>query len=179
MKSNKLMSVIVIVIIVAVVAGGGYYAYHYETTGTVKVSAADAPPTIPGVLDVNVTFSAIALHSVNASSNSTGWTNYSLHDKTIDILKFNTSNAAFLSNLSIHAGSYNMMKIYIKNVSVDIVNVVNANFNLAHAFVLVVFVPPVTVSAHATTSIVTDFNLANNINISTKTINMSASVIIN
>ncbi len=186
MKSNKLMSVIVIVIIVAVVAGGGYYAYHYETTGTLKVSAADTPPSITGILDVNVTFSAIALHSDKASSNSTGWTNYSLHDKTVNIMDINASNAAFLSNLSVHAGSYNMMKIYIKSVSVYIKggylnfsSSTSMSLHLAHAFAVVVFVHPLIVSAHATTSMVTDFNLSNNIQMSSHTFNMSASVIIN
>ena len=179
MKSNKLMSVIVIVIIVAVVAGGGYYAYHYETTGTLKVSAADTPPSLTGVLDVNVTFSAIALHSDKASSNSTGWTNYSLHDKTVNIMDINASDAAFLSNLSVHAGTYNMMKIYIKSVSVGILGIGSVSFHLAHAFAVVVFVHPLVVSAHATTSMVTDFNLSNNIQMSSHTFNMSASVIIN
>jgi hypothetical protein len=186
MKSNKLMSVIVIVIIVAVVAGGGYYAYHYETTGTVKVSAADTPTGLGGVLDVNVTFSAIALHSDKASSNSTGWTNYSLHDKTVNIMDLNASNAAFLSNLSVHAGSYNMMKIYISNVSVYIeagflgfTSSTSVSLHLAHAFALVVLVSPVTVAAHTTTSMVTDFNLSNDIHMSSKTFNMSASVVIN
>ena len=184
MKSNKLMSVIVIVIIVAVVAGGGYYAYHYETTGTVKVSAADTPTGLSGVMDVNVTFSSIALHSDKASSNSTGWTNYSLHDKTVNILNLNASNAAFLSNLSVHAGSYNLIKIYIKNVTIyvntSITSLFGANatvsLSLAHDFALVALVHPVTVSAHSTTSIVTDFDLANNIHVSSHTFSMSATV---
>ena len=179
MKSNKLMSVIVIVIIVAVVAGGGYYAYHYETTGKLKVSAADAPLNLTGVLDVNVTFSAIALHSDKASSNSTGWTNYSLHDKTVNIMNLNASNAAFLSNLSVYAGSYNMMKIYIKNVSIDMLNIGSITLHLSHAFALVIFVHPLTVAAHTTTSMVTDFNLSSDMHLSSKTFTMSASVVIN
>lgn len=184
MKSKKLMAVIVAIVIIAVIAGGSYYAYHYETTGTMKVSAADTPTNLSGVMDVNVTFSAIALHSVNASSNSTGWTNYSLHDKTVNILNLTASNAAFLSNLSVHAGSYNLMKIYIKNVTIhintSIIGIFGANatvsLNLAHDFALVVLVHPVTVSAHSTTSIVTDFNLADNIHLSSHTFNMSATV---
>ncbi len=186
MKSSKLMTIIVAIIIVAVVAGGGYYAYHYETTGTLKMSAADSPPSINGVAAVYVTFSSVALHSDKASSNSTGWTNYSLHDKTVNILNLTASNAAFLSNLSVHASSYNMMKLYIKNVTVHVSlslsGILNSsttiNMSLAHAFALVVFVHPVTVSAHATTSMVTNFNLSNNIelNSSAHKFNMSATV---
>ncbi len=59
MKSGKLITVIVAIIIIAVVAGGGYYAYHYESTGKMKISAADSP-ALSGVLDVNITFSGIA-----------------------------------------------------------------------------------------------------------------------
>ena len=184
MKSKKLMAVIVAIVIIAVIAGGGYYAYHYETTGTMKVSAADTPTGINGVMDVNVTFSAIALHSDKASSNSTGWTNYSLHDKTVNIMNLNASNAAFLSNLSVHAGSYNLIKIYIKNVTIYVNTSVTSLFganatvslHLAHDFALVVLVHPVTVSAHSTTSIVTDFNLSNNIHVSSHTFSMSATV---
>ena len=184
MKSSKLMAIIVAIIIVAVVAGGGYYAYHYETTGTLKMSAADSPPSMNGVTGVYVTFSSVALHSYKASSNSTGWTNYSLHDKTVNILNLTASNAAFLSNLSVHASSYNMMKLYIKNVTVHIslslAGILNStttiNMSLAHAFALVIFVHPVTVSAHFTTSIVTDFNLSNNIELSAHKFNMNATV---
>ena len=184
MKSKKLMAVIVAIIIIAVIAGGSYYAYHYETTGTMKVSAADTPPGLTGVMDVNVTFSSIALHSDKVSSNSTGWTNYSLHDKTVNILNLNASNAAFLSNLSVHAGSYNLIKIYIKNVTIHLnatlagISSLNATFSLslAHDFALIVLVHPVTVSAHSTTSIVTDFNLSNNIHLSSHTFSMSATV---
>jgi flagellar basal body-associated protein FliL len=186
MKSNKLISVIIIIIIVAVVAGGGYYAYHYETTGTLKVSAADTPTGLSGVMDVNVTFSSIALHSAKASSNSTGWTNYSLNDKTVNIMNLTASNAAFLSNLSVHAGSYNMMKVYLKNVSVyvkagffGLTSSTSMTLNLTNSFALVVFVTPMVVSAHSTTSMVTDFNLSNNIHMTSREFTMSASVIIN
>jgi hypothetical protein len=173
------------VIIVAVVAGGGYYAYHYETTGKLKMSAADSPTTTSGVTGVYITFSAVSLHSDKASSNSTGWTNYSLHDKTVNILNLTTSNAAFLSNLSVHTSSYNMMKLYIKNVTVHIdaalagtlSTTTSINMSLAHAFALVVFVHPVTVSAHSTVSMVTGFNLSNNMHLSTNhKFNMSATV---
>ncbi|NOL59749.1 hypothetical protein HLB00_02730, partial [Ferroplasma acidiphilum] len=48
--------------------------------------------------------------------------------------------------------------------------------HLAHNFATIVLVHPVTVSAHSTTSIVTDLALANNIHLSTKTFNISATV---
>ena len=83
-----------------------------------------------------------------------------------------------------HASSYNMMKLYIKNVTVHVSlslpGILNSsstiNMSLAHAFALVIFVHPVTVSAHATTSMVTDFNLSNNIELSAHKFNMSATV---
>jgi len=186
MKSSKLMTVIVAIIIIAVVAGGGYYAYHYETTGTMKVSAADNLPSMSGLMAVDITFSAISLHSDKASSNTTGWTNYSLHDKTVNILNLNASNAAFLSNISVHAGSYNLMKIYIKNVTVHINTQAifggiwgsNTTVNLtpANASAFVVPVHPATVSAHSTTHIVLDFNLAKDLSPSSSKFSMGATV---
>ncbi len=126
----------------------------------------------------------MVLHSDKASSNTTGWTNYSLHDKTVNILNLNASDAAFLSNLSVHASSYNMMKLYIKNVTIYMdANLAGAHnlsdtvsLALSHAFVLIIPVHPVTVSAHATTNIVTDFNLGNDINFTALRFNMSATV---
>ncbi|MEM0139157.1 MAG: DUF4382 domain-containing protein [Ferroplasma sp.] len=171
MAGKKLLSIIVVIVIIAVVAGGGYYAYHYETTGKLKVSAADTPGSFNGT-GIYLTFSAIALHSASAKSNSTGWTNYSLHDKTVNILDLSASNATFLSNISIHAASYNEMKIYIKNVSI-VVGGLSITLSLEHPFSFVVHT--VTISAHSTTSIVLDYGVSDVKG--TSSFNMDATVI--
>ncbi len=163
MKGAKIIAAIIVIIIIA---GVGYYGYHYETTGKLKVSADDVmltnatnvPDTSGGHFGFYVTFSAIALHS-SASSNTTGWTNYSLHDKTVNVLDLSSSNASLLSNLSVHAGKYNMVKIYIKKISVDISALgFTSNTTLTLSSPVAIVVHTMTVSAHSTTSMIIDIN---------------------
>ncbi len=160
MKGGKIIAAIIVIVMIA---GIGYYGYHYETTGKLNVNAADIELSNVTTPDAShgglyVTFSAIALHSKGAS-NSTGWTNYSLHDKTVNVFDLSPSNASFLSNLSVHAGTYNMVKIYIKSISVNISILGftgNTTLTLSAPFALVIHT--VTVSAHSTTSMIIDIN---------------------
>ncbi len=164
MKGGKIIAAIIVIVMIA---GIGYYGYHYETTGKLNVNAADielsnvtTPDASPDASHggLYVTFSAIALHSKGAS-NSTGWTNYSLHDKTVNVFDLSASNASFLSNLSVHAGTYNMVKIYIKSISVEISALGftgNTTLTLSAPFALVIHT--VKVSAHSTTSMIIDIN---------------------
>ncbi len=166
MKGGKIIAAIMVIVIIA---GIGYYGYHYETTGKLKVNTADmmvtnttnsSPDALHGGMHggLYVTFSAIALHSKGAS-NSTGWTNYSLHDKTVNVLNITPSNASFLSNLSVHAGTYNMIKIYIKSISVNMsAPGITSNTTLTLSAPFALAVHTITVSAHGTTSIVIDIH---------------------
>ena len=165
--------IIAVAIIIIVIGGIAYYGYDYETHGTLKVEAADTG--ISGASGVYITFSAIALHYDKASSNSTGWYNYSLHNKTVNILDVFLSNATFLSNITVHAGTYNMIKIYISKVTVDILGN-NITLKLDHSFALVI--NTLAVSHAGTTTAIMEFNLTSDIHMSSSTFNMSASVIV-
>ena len=165
MKGGKIIAAIMVIVIIA---GIGYYGYHYETTGKLKVNtddimvsnATNSPDASHGSVHggMYITFSAIALHKKGAS-NSTGWTNYSLHDKTVNVLDLTSSNASFLSNLSVHAGTYNMIKIYIKSISVNMsAPGITSNTTLTLSAPFALAVHTITVSAHGTTSIVIDIH---------------------
>jgi len=166
MKGAKIVAAIIVIIIIA---GVGYYGYHYETTGKLKVSTDDmmltnttnatyVPDASGGHFGFYVTFSAIALHSAS-HNNTTGWTNYSLHDKTINVLDLSSSNASLLSNLSVHAGTYNMVKIYIKKISVDFSALgFTSNTTLTLSSPVALVIHTITVSAHSTTSMIIDIH---------------------
>ncbi|KPV47502.1 hypothetical protein SE19_00780 [Acidiplasma aeolicum] len=174
----NLKKIIAVAIIIIVIGGIAYYGYDYETHGTLRLEAADSGISLSGATGVYITFSAIALHYDKASSNSTGWYNYSLHDKTVNIFDVVLSNATFLSNITVHSGTFNMIKIYISKVTIDILGK-NITLKLAHSFALVI--NTLSVSHAGTTTAIMEFNLTDNIHLSSSTagvFNMSASVIV-
>ncbi len=156
---NKTVLATVVIVIIAVVVVGAYSAVTAYGHGTLKLSAADNPVN-GGVTDVFITFSAISLHS-----NSSGWTNYTLSSKTVNIFGVSLNNSSFLGSISIPAGKYTMMRVYISAVSVEIAGM-NESFNLSsHSAFLN---HPFTVAASSTTSLTFEFNLTQCLNMNAK-----------
>jgi hypothetical protein len=167
MKTKYVAAVVVIIL----AAGIGSFAYYNETqnTGTMTLSVADAG--ISGATAVYITFSNFSIHkapgngsSSNASNSSNGgWTNYSVGTKTINILNLNISNASLLGKISLTAGTYTMFRFYITNVTVDFTSLGNVSFILTSHFAFVS--KAIKISAHSTTNEVFDFNLAQDLNL--------------
>lgn len=170
MKTKYVAAVVVIIL----AAGIGSFAYYNETqnTGTMTLSVADAG--ISGATAVYITFSSFSIHkapgngsSSNASNSSNGgWTNYSVSTKTINILNLNISNASLLGKISLTAGTYTMFRLYITKVTVDFTSLGNVTFTLMSPFAFVS--KAITISAHSTTNVVFDFNLTQDLNITSK-----------
>ena len=153
---------IAIAVVVLVLAGFGGYSYYTgsQQNGHLALTVADAPLS-SSVSAVYITFSAVSIHN-----NSTGWTNYSVQKTTVNILGLTTSNASLLSNISLHAGKYTMIRLYISNVTVNLLGQ-NETFSLNAPFAFVNH--PFTVSAHSTTGITIDFHLNQDLNLNSKT----------
>ncbi len=158
MKAISIAAIVVIII----VAAGGYFGYSYykssQDTGNMAISIADAP--ISGVSGVYITFSAVSLHS-----NSSGWVNYTVSTHTIDILNLTATNASLLTNITLHAATYTMIRLYITNVTVDILGV-NFNFSLNAPFAFINH--PFKISAHSSQDVLIDFNLNQDLNLNAK-----------
>jgi len=155
MKRSYVIMAVVLILIVAGV--GGYSYYEYSDTGRMAISVADLP--ISNVSAVYITFTSVALHS-----NTSGWQNFTI-DKTVNIYDLTTSNASLLTNISIHAGKYTMIRLYISNVSVKILGT-NVTFKLSAPFAFINH--PFTVSAHSTTGIIIEFELHSDLNLQSK-----------
>ncbi|MGC8645283.1 MAG: DUF4382 domain-containing protein [Thermoplasmata archaeon] len=145
---RKSAVIAIAVVIVAVAAGVAIYEY-YGTMGTLRVAVADAP--VGNVSAVYITFSSIALHG-----NSSGWTNYSLSSRTVDIYDLTVSNATILGNLTVHSGKYTMIRVYITNVVVTIGGV-NETFRLASKAGFLNH--PFTIAPHTTVGFTLEFDL--------------------
>ena len=166
MKTKYVIAVVVILL----VAGLGSYAYVYEqgqNSGNMTLSVADL--SITGVSAVYISFSGVALHKAPAngsnSNSSGGWSNYSVSTRTINILNLSTSDAAVLGNITLGAGTYTMIKLYITSVTVTISGF-NYTFKLMAPYAFINH--PFTISAHSTTHVMIDFNLVSDMNITSK-----------
>jgi hypothetical protein len=158
MKGLKVISIIVVVIIIA---GVGYYGYHYETTGTMKVEAAD---TMPANMTANSPDTAgayfnITVHSIGLYNSTTGWTNYTIN-KSVDIFGLVTGNASILGNLSVHAESYSKIIINITGASIYWSAMgITSSTTIHFEHPIDIIVQTVTIHAHASTTLVLDFNI--------------------
>ncbi|GGM77609.1 hypothetical protein GCM10007108_14680 [Thermogymnomonas acidicola] len=165
-----------VIVVVAAVAGGGYYYYsNVADTGHLALAAADAPPSSQ-VFGVYITFDAVAVHSTTS-----GWQNFSFAARTLNILNVTpTSVSLFTSdtvaNLTLHAGNYTMIRIYITNVTVDILGS-NITFRLASDFAFVNH--PFTVTAGGTVMGVIEFNLNSDLNLNSRVFTPNIGFVVN
>ena len=169
MKKSILVAIAVAIVIVVAGVGIFEYATHYNT-GTLKLSAADSP-VLSSASAVYITFSAIELHSSqaggnsnNSSGNSSGWTNYTFTSRTVNVFGVQLNNSSLFGTVSIPAGSYTMIRIYISSVTVTIAGT-NESFHMSSHFGFINH--PFTVSAGSTTNLIFEFKLSNCLNFST------------
>lgn len=171
MKGKYIAAIVAVIIIAAGLTGLVYYQASQAAAndGHVAMKVADAPNL--GVSGVFITFSKVSLHS-----NVSGWTNYSVKSTTIDILGLTTTNASLLTNITLKAGTYTMIRLYITNVSVDLLRVsINFTLNAPFAFIN----HPFKVAAHGDVNMVIDFNLTQDLNINSKVFTPNVGVVVN
>lgn len=162
-KMKKFGAAIMAIAVVLIIIGGLFvfnsYVSNSNKTATVDMEVADLP--VMNASAVYITFSAFALHG----NNNTGWKNYSLPhgNETVNILGLTASNASLLTSVKLTAQTYTMFRLYITNVTVVIAGVA-INFTLASSFGFLNH--PVTLTAGSTSTIVFEFNLTQDLNLS-------------
>ena len=168
MKTASKIIISVIVVIVLIAGGFTYLNYFSGNNGTANVYVEDAP--ILNVSAVVITFSSVSFHN-----NTSGWKNYSVKTTTVNILGLTTTNASLLSSITLHAGKYTMIRLYITSVTVKMLGV-NVSFNLAAPYAFINH--PFTVSAHSSTNINMEFNLSQDLNLNSKIFTPSVGVVV-
>lgn len=171
MKGKYIAAIVAVVVIAGGLAGLVYYQSSQAAAndGHVAMKVADAPNL--GASAVFMTFSSVSLHS-----NVSGWTNYSVKSTTINILDVTNANASLLSNITLKAGTYTMIRLYITNVSVDILGV-TVNFTLHSPFAFANH--PFKVSAKGNLNVIVDFNLSSDLNLNAKVFTPNVGVVVN
>ena len=152
------MKIVAVAVAVVAIASGGYIALTHHNSGTLNVYVQDLPAN--NVSAVYITFSAVSVHG-----NNTGWANYSLGSRTIDILGLTASNATLLNSITLNAEKYTMIRLYISKVNVT-VNGQNVTFSLKAPFAFINH--PFNVSSNSSTAINFDFKINQDLNMNSR-----------
>lgn len=156
MKHNAIIGIVVAIVIVISAA---VVLNYFQNEGTLSLSVADGPVQA-NLSAVYISFSSIELHS-----NSTGWVNYSVPSRVMNILGVTVSSPSFLGNITIAAGKYTMLRIFITSVTVEMAGN-NFTFHLARPYGFINH--QFTVNARSTLSITIEFLLNQCMNMQSK-----------
>ena len=152
-------SVIIAIVAVIIIAGAGIAVFeYYGNMGTLSISVADLPAS--NVSAVYISFSSISIHS-----NSSGWTNYSLPTRVVNIYGLTLNNSSFLGNITTPSGKYTMIRVYVTSVNVVVVGF-NETFKLASRAAFLNH--PFSIAPHSTTGFTMEFDLHQCLNLSAK-----------
>jgi hypothetical protein len=154
-KTLAIISVVIILIIGVIFA-----SLMFSNNGNLALKVADQP--MPGISAVYITFTEVALHG-----NQSGWTYYNLSSPvTINILGLTINNASLLTNISLSAQKYTMMRLYISSVTVNIVGMGNISFKLSSPFAFINH--PINIPAHKTVTVIIDFSIQQSLNLQSR-----------
>ena len=154
----KAKAAIIAVIVAVIIIGSLGYYFLVPGNSTAKIEVADQP--VGNVSAVFITFTNISLHG-----NTSGWKNYTLPSKTVNILGVTTTNASLIGTITLSPQKYTMMRIYIQNVTVVVAGI-HVNLRLASSFGFINH--PFNISAHSSSDIIIEFNLQSDINLSSE-----------
>ncbi len=156
-------------VVAAIIISAGFLVYYefVDNGGNVNVKVADAPV---GASAVFITFNNVYVHST-----SSGWHNFSVSSRTINILNLTTTNAALFSSISLKAGMYTGIELGIVNVTV-VMGGSRLNFTSSNGYVDIH--TPFNVSAHTTTNLVIEFNLTQDLNMVSEMFTPTASMVV-
>ena len=152
MKKGLAIAIVAIVVIAAV----GLFVYEEVNSSGAKIEFVVADTPMANVSAVYITFSSVEIHG-----NSTGWNNYSIGSKTVNILGLTASNASLLSTVTLKPQVYTMFRIFITNVTVT-VDGVNATMHLPIDYGFLNHA--VDIKANSTGKILFEFNLSSDMN---------------
>ncbi len=133
MRTEIKMAILVTVVLSMVPVSLAYVDYNQgnnissSSGGTLSLYVHDNP--VPKATAVYITFTSVSLHG-----NNTGWENFSVNSRTVNILGLTTTNESLLKTINLQSERYTMIRLYISKVSV-MLNGNNITFNLSAPFI--------------------------------------------
>jgi len=146
---NKILTYIVAVLLIALGIYGIYGYFSTMNNGSLSIYVSDSPNNM--VSAVYITFSSIEIHG-----NQSGWMNYTIGQRTLNIFGTSVNNSVLLGNISLQPGKYTMIRLYITSVVVNIGGN-NVTFNLSSNFVFINH--PFTIQPHENFKFIVEFKL--------------------
>ena len=128
------VAVILAIIIIGSIAG--YVFYTSYVPGTLTLTITDPPQAPPGnsqqydpsITHIYVTVSGFQVH-IAGQGDASGWNPIAISTQTIDLISvLNVSK--ILGTMKFSAGKYDSFRFNVTGVTVDFVNLLNANYNV-------------------------------------------------
>ncbi|MCL4480884.1 MAG: DUF4382 domain-containing protein [Candidatus Thermoplasmatota archaeon] len=157
MRKGALLIMTLAVVMIVIGAVFVYKSYS-SNTGLVNFKAADG--SMANVSAAYLTFYEISVYSENSK-----WTNYHIGNVTLNILGRTTSNASEMVTLALGVQNYTMFRVFIQNVTI-VYSGKAVGLNVTSSYASVQY--SLNVISGSTSSVVFEFNLQTDIDITTQ-----------
>ena len=157
MRKGALLIMTLAVVMIVIGAVFVYNSYS-SNTGVVNFKAADGP--LANISAAYLTFETISVYSGNSK-----WTNYSTGNVTLNILGKTASNPSPIVSLILGAQAYTMFRVSIKNVTI-VCSGKAIGMKVTSSFASVEYA--LNVTSGSTSSLILEFNLQTDIDITTQ-----------
>ncbi len=153
-------AILIMTLAVVMIVIGAVFVYksYSSNTGVVNFKAADG--TLANISAAYLTFEAISVYSGNSK-----WTNYSTGNVTLNILGKTASNPSPIVSLILGAQAYTMFRVSIKNVTI-VYSGKAIGMKVTSSFASVEY--SLNVTSGSTSSLILEFNLQTDIDITTQ-----------
>ena len=156
----KVISIIISIIIVASAAGVLIYRdYEKVTIGNIDIYiASDEVPNVTGIY--------ITLDQISAF-NGLSWSNHTIYETT-DLYQDNLSSPGLIAEINLPAHNYTLFRLYLSSAYIG---VSGSYYNLSLTSNYTANKLNLTLAGGKTINLLFNFNLAGNLNLSTRTLN--------
>jgi hypothetical protein len=84
--------------------------------GSLHVAIGASKADIGDFASLNVTFDKVRIHTAGNNTTESNWTEKALNNVTVDLTNLTSTNATIVSNLSLAAGNYSKIELFVSKV---------------------------------------------------------------
>jgi hypothetical protein len=157
MRKGALL-ILTLAVVMIVIGAVFVYKSYSSNTGLVNFKAADGSMT-------NVSAAYLTFYEISVYSENSKWANYPIGNVTLNILGRTTSNASEMVTLALGVQNYTMFRVFIKNVTI-VYSGKAVGLKVTSSYASVQY--SLNVISGSTSSVVFEFNLQTDIDITTQ-----------